>query len=81
MLPIVPPIRKTMEQTNLLLAANSDTVDLGYKLGVKRAELYLDSHLPEEYCCQKLPIRTPTQELRLLSIRRLYPRKALVLAL
>lgn len=81
LLPLALPLRKTMSRTSLLLAANNDTAALGRKLGVQNIELFLDTHLPKHYFSQEFPVREQKQELRLLWVGRLYPRKALLLAL
>ncbi|MEA5573948.1 glycosyltransferase, partial [Calothrix sp. UHCC 0171] len=81
LLPLALPLRKTIKRTNLLLAANSDTIHLGHRLGAQRIELFLDTHLSEDYFCEEPPTRAFSQELRLLWVGRLYPRKALLLAL
>jgi glycosyltransferase involved in cell wall biosynthesis len=81
LIPRLPALKATVEKTSLILASNQDTVHLAERLGATRAELFLDTGLPEDYFPATLPVRSPTQELRLLWIGRLYPRKSILLAL
>jgi glycosyltransferase involved in cell wall biosynthesis len=81
LIPLLPSLKATVEQTSLILASNYETVHLAERLGASRVELFLDTGLPEEYFPAAPPVRSPSKELRLLWIGRLYPRKAMLLAL
>lgn len=81
LIPLNPFLLETFGRTDLVLAANQDTVNLAQHLGVRRAELFFDAGLPEEYFLQEPPSRTPSKELRILWVARMFPRKALLLAL
>ena len=76
-----PLLRKTFSQTNLVLATNYETMELAQKLGARRVELFLDGGLPSEYFSSCLPKRALSQELRLLWVGQIIPRKGLLLAL
>ena len=76
-----PLLRKTFSQIDLLLATNQETVKLARQLGARRVELFLDGGLPPEYFSLVPPKRSPSQELRLLWVASLIPRKGLLLAL
>lgn len=71
----------TVNQADLVLATNSDTLNLAQKLGAKRVEYFLDIALPENYFPTELPIKTTSPELRLLWVGGIFPRKGLRLAL
>ncbi|MGB7442806.1 MAG: glycosyltransferase [Coleofasciculaceae cyanobacterium] len=82
LIPLNPFLVGTFSKTDLVLAANRDTVKLSQQLGTRRAELFFDAGLPEEYFPQQPPLRESTSpELRLLWVARMFPRKALLLAL
>ena len=76
-----PLLHKTFSQTDLVLATNQETVKLAQKLGARRVELFLDGGLPPEYFSLELPKRIPSQELGLLWIGQIIPRKGLLLTL
>lgn len=74
--------RATISRSELVLAANSDTVKLAQELGARRVEYFIDIGLPENYFPPKPPIRsTSSQELRLVWVGGIFPRKGLPLAL
>ncbi|HEY9621761.1 MAG TPA: glycosyltransferase family 4 protein [Crinalium sp.] len=79
--PLNPFLRDTFKQTDLVLAANSDTVELMKNLGAPRAEFFADVGIPDEFFQEAPPVRSPSSELRLFWVARMYPRKALLLAL
>lgn len=81
LIPFFPLLRTFISHTTLVLAANHDTLHLAQCLGACRVKLFLDTGLPRDYFPQILPVRSASKELRLLWIGRLYPRKALLLAL
>ncbi len=81
LIPLHPWLRNTFGHADLVLAANRDSVGLVQRLGAKRAELFFDAGLPEDYFPAEPPVREPADELRLLWVARMFPRKALRLAL
>jgi len=76
-----PLISTTVSRTDLVLATNRDTADLASNSGARRVELFLDSGLPQDYPLQEFFSRTTSQELRLLWLSRLEPRKGLLICL
>lgn len=74
-------VAKTIRQADLVLATNSDTLHLTRKLGARRVEMFLDNALPDDYLPSELPRRSCSQELQLLWVGGIYPRKGLRLAL
>jgi len=74
-------VTTTIRRATLVLATNSDTLNLVQKLGARRAEYFLDVGLPENYFPEEPPIRSTSQELRLLWVGGIFPRKGLHLAL
>jgi glycosyltransferase involved in cell wall biosynthesis len=76
-----PLISTTVSRTDLVLATNRNTADLASKSGARRVELFLDSGLPQNYPLQEFFSRTTLQELRLLWLSRLEPRKGLLICL
>ena len=81
LIPLNPIIRSTFSRTKLVLAANRDTITLAQRIGARRAELFFDAGLPEDYFPDEPPTRAPSDSLRLFWVARMYPRKALRLAL
>lgn len=79
--PLNPFLRDTFKRTDLVLAANSDTVDLMKQLGAPRAEFFADVGIPDDFFLEAPPVRSPNAELRLFWVARMFPRKALLLAL
>lgn len=76
-----PNVRQTLRHATVVLATNSETAALARRLGARRVELFLDSGLPESFFPPVFPERDAAPTLRLLWLGRLFPRKALVLAL
>jgi len=74
-------VTATIRRATLVLATNSDTLNLVQKLGARRTEYFLDLGLPENYFPEEPPIRSTSQELRLLWVGGIFPRKGLHLAL
>jgi glycosyltransferase involved in cell wall biosynthesis len=72
---------KTVRRADLVLVTNNDTLNLVRKLGASRIEFLLDLGLPENYFHPEPPIRPISQELRLLWVGGIFPRKGLRLAL
>jgi glycosyltransferase involved in cell wall biosynthesis len=71
----------TVRRADLVLVTNSDTFNLTRKLGARRIEFMSDIGLPENYFPPEPPIRLTSQELRLLWVGGIFPRKGLRLAL
>jgi len=76
-----PNVRQTLRHATVVLATNSETAALARRLGARRVELFLDSGLPESFFPAVFPEREAGPTLRLLWLGRLFPRKALQLAL
>ncbi|RSK29825.1 glycosyltransferase family 4 protein [Hymenobacter metallilatus] len=76
-----PNVRQTLRHAALVLATNSETAALARRLGARRVELFLDSGLPDSFFPPSFPQREPAPTFRLLWLGRLFPRKALLLAL
>lgn len=74
-------LRKALNNTDLLLTTNQETLNLAKTLGAPRCQLFLDSALPLEYFPPAPPSRPESQELRLLWLGKIIPRKGLFLAL
>lgn len=74
-------VRRTLRQADLVLVTNNDTSDIARQIGTRRIEMFLDNGLPEDYFPQEPPIRSTSQELRLLWVGGIYHRKGLRLAL
>jgi glycosyltransferase involved in cell wall biosynthesis len=81
LIPLNPVLTESYRHTKLVLAANTDTVKFAKRLGAQRAELFFDAGLPEDYFPEEPPVRSPADELRLFWVARMFPRKALKLAL
>lgn len=73
--------RQTIRQADLILATNLDTYQLASGSGARRVELFFDPGLPEDYFPEKFPARKVDQELKLLWVGSLIPRKGLRLSL
>ena len=76
-----PNVRQTLRHASVVLATNSETAALARRLGARHVELFLDSGLPESFFPAAFPARETEPTLRLLWLGRLFPRKALLLAL
>lgn len=74
-------VTTTISRSKLVLAANSETLNLVQKLGASRVECFIDSGLPDNYFPPEPPIRLTFPELRLLWVGGIFPRKGLPLAL
>jgi glycosyltransferase involved in cell wall biosynthesis len=81
LIPLNPLTRSTFRHTKLVLAANRDTIALAHRIGAPRADLFFDAGLPDDYFPDALPGRSPSAELRLFWVARMFPRKGLRLAL
>ena len=80
-LPSFRPTSKMLKNTALLLATNTETLNIARQLGIKNGKLFLDTGLPEHYFIDAH--RSPSKEetLRILWVGRLLERKALRLSL
>lgn len=74
-------VTKTISKSDLVLAANSETLNLALKLGASRVEYFIDIGLPDKYFPPEPPTRSTLPELRLLWVGGIFPRKGLPLAL
>ncbi|MEM7769786.1 MAG: glycosyltransferase family 4 protein [Cyanobacteria bacterium P01_A01_bin.37] len=81
LIPLNPLTRNTFSHTQIVLAANCDTIALAKRIGAPRAELFFDAGLPDDYFPESPPERSPSNALRLFWVARMFPRKALRLAL
>lgn len=81
LIPRNPFLLNTFRHTRLVLAANRDTVAYAKRLGAQQAELFFDAGLPDDYFPDAPPVRHSSDTLRLLWVARMFPRKALLLAL
>jgi glycosyltransferase involved in cell wall biosynthesis len=76
------PISKTlMRNASLVLVTNKETSDLAKRLGVKNMAFFFDTGLPDNFYPKSFPIRKQNNVFKLLWIGRLYPRKALLIAI
>lgn len=73
--------RRTVSRADLVLVTNSETFDLAQQLGARRVEFFLDTGLPQNYFPEKAPTRSTSQELQVLWVGSVNPRKALPLTL
>lgn len=74
-------IRRMLHHSTLALATNDETARAMRKLGAHSVEKFLDTGISEELVVNEVPERTHHKGLRILWVARLYPRKALPLAL
>jgi len=72
---------QSVRQSNLVLATNQATVNLARRLGARNVKLHSDLGLPKGYIPQRVRRIPATKELRVLWVGRMYPLKALLLAL
>lgn len=79
--PVAPTARAAARGAALVLATNQETVSLARKLGASRVRLFPGPGLPESFYPDRMPVRGGGAVLRLLWVGRLFPRKALSLAL
>ncbi len=80
-LPSLPATKKMLKNTELLLATNSDTLNIANDMGVKRSELFLDTGLPDHYFAKAHKTGFTTKKMNILWVGRLLERKAIKLAL
>ncbi|MBX2822306.1 MAG: glycosyltransferase family 4 protein [Rhodothermaceae bacterium] len=80
-LPKHPLTQKMLRHTALLLATNSDTLNIARRMGAPRAELFLDTGLPASYYSNKSKIAYNDGKMNILWVGRSLERKALRLSL
>jgi len=80
-LPKHPLTQKMLRHTALLLATNSDTLNIARNMGAPRAELFLDTGLPASYYSDKSKIAYNDGQMNILWVGRSLERKALRLSL
>ena len=73
--------RQTVSQADLILATNRDTHDLAGRLGAHRVEFFPVVGISQDYIPSQIPIRSTSQELRLLWVGSPIPKKGCFLAL
>ena len=81
LLPHLPPYRKAMRRMSLVLAANSNTLELVRRAGCKRIELLCDTGLRTDFYANSSRTFSTAAPLRLLWVGRFLPRKGVELAL
>jgi len=80
-LPINPLSKSLMRNSALVLVTNKETSNLAKRIGAKYVEFFLDTGLPESYFPDRFPMRNQDEVFKLLWVGRLYPTKALPMAL
>lgn len=80
-LPRHPLTRTMLRHTALILATNSDTFRIAQQMGAPRAELFLDTGLPNSYFAEHHKSGFKDNHLRILWVGRSLERKALRLSL
>lgn len=80
-LPSLPSTRKMLRHTALLLATNSDTLNIANSMGAKRSELFLDTGLPDHYFADDAKTGFKDGKMNILWVGRLLERKAIKLSL
>jgi glycosyltransferase involved in cell wall biosynthesis len=81
LLKVNPDVRKTMQKASLVLTTNEDTYNMANGLGALNSKMFLDTSLPDDFFPKAYPKRTPTKELKILWVGRLFARKGLPLVL
>lgn len=81
MLPSLPATRKMLKNTELLLATNSETLNIANSMGAKRSELFLDTGLPDHYFAETHKTSYPDGHMNILWVGRLLERKAIKMSL
>ena len=80
-LPRHPLTQKMLRHTSLLLATNSDTLNIANRMGAQRAELFLDTGLPANYYAETPKTEFKNGKMNILWVGRSLERKALRLSL
>ncbi|MEM8485196.1 MAG: glycosyltransferase family 4 protein [Bacteroidota bacterium] len=80
-LPSLPSTKKMLRHTALLLATNSDTLHIAEQMGAKKAELFLDTGLPDHYFADTAKDGFTDNRMNILWVGRLLERKAIKLSL
>ncbi len=80
-LPSLPATRKMLKHTALLLATNSDTLNIANKMGARKTALFLDTGLPDHYFAEAPKTGFTQNKMNILWVGRLLERKAIKLSL
>ena len=81
LLPLSLQSRRMLRHTALLLATNEDTLVRAQQMGAREARYFLDCGLPRHFFSDAARPRRTGETLKILWVGRLYPRKAVRLAL
>jgi glycosyltransferase involved in cell wall biosynthesis len=81
LLPLLPPLRRTAANSAVVLATNRETMEILYRVGARRVELFLDNGVGSDQFIARQRIQRPGDQFELLWAGRLEARKALPLAL
>jgi len=81
LLKVFRDISNVVRKADLILTVNQDTYELARKYGAKRIEYAPCTLLPDNYGPVTIPVRNPSNDLRILWVGRLIPRKGLLLML
>ncbi|WP_299826459.1 glycosyltransferase [uncultured Pontibacter sp.] len=81
LLQVNPDVRKTMRHASLVLTTNEDTYNMARDNGALNPQMFLDTSLPESFYPERYPERSPSEELQILWVGRLFARKGLPLVL
>lgn len=81
LLPSLPATRKMLKNTELLLATNSDTLNIANRMGARRSSLFLDTGLPDHYFAEQPKTGYQKNKMNILWVGRLLERKAIRLSL
>lgn len=81
LLPLNPSVRATLRHAALVLATNSDTLELVQRMGAPKAKLALDSATPPDFLSEHRVPEVVDEPLRIAWVGRLRPIKGLTLAL
>ncbi|MFT2007801.1 glycosyltransferase [Pontibacter sp. 13R65] len=76
-----PNVRKSMRHASLVLTTNEDTYNMAKENGASNAQMFLDTSLPESFYPPVYPARTPSSELTIVWVGRLFARKGLPLVM
>jgi glycosyltransferase involved in cell wall biosynthesis len=74
-------IRRVCKEASIIIVANEDTLAMAKRAGAKRLKMYLDVGLPNGYFPDQMPVRKPSEVIKLLWVGRLLPRKGITLVL
>ncbi|MFK7846876.1 MAG: glycosyltransferase family 4 protein [Rhodothermales bacterium] len=80
-LPSLPATKRMLKHTALLLATNSDTLNIAKTMGAIRSELFLDTGLPDHYFADAPKAGFSNEKMNILWVGRLLERKAIKFSL